>query len=158
MHKYSSKFWFLAGTLLVVLLLGTLFALAFWESLPSSPSATVPHALFTVIPAPTSTVILPDEFAGLVTPAPQGGIVSLEGISQGIFVQIKGTGGDGLRLRSDPGMDSTPRFLGRESEIFQVRDGPQFANDFIWWYLVTPYDEKRGGWAVSKFLAVVPKP
>jgi hypothetical protein len=64
----------------------------------------------------------------------------------------------GLRLRSGPGISSQPRFLGKEDEVFQVRDGPRFADEFTWWYLVAPYDEHRSGWAASKYLVLIETP
>jgi len=39
-----------------------------------------------------------------------------------------------------------------------VRDGPQEADGYTWWYLVAPYDENRAGWAASEFLAAIPSP
>ena len=79
-------------------------------------------------------------------------------IAVGAYVQISGTGGDGLRLRTDPGLDSEVRILGAESEVFQVEDGPKDVDGFTWWYLVGPYDASRRGWAVSNYLSVVQNP
>jgi len=97
----------------------------------------------------------PDAIAS-ATPTPQSLIVG--GIGVGMYVQITGTEGDGLRLRSGAGTTNPPRFLGREAEVFQVRDGPKDADGYTWWYLVTPYDESRSGWAAANFLAVVTEP
>ncbi|HZD55175.1 MAG TPA: hypothetical protein VE136_00510, partial [Anaerolineales bacterium] len=79
-------------------------------------------------------------------------------VAIGAYVQITGTGGDGLRLRTGPGLSNEVRFLGLESEVFEVRDGPQEADGYTWWYLVAPFDETRNGWAVSGFLSVVQNP
>ena len=49
-------------------------------------------------------------------------------------------------------------FVGEEEEIFLVKDGPQQADGYTWWYLVAPYDETRAGWAAADFLAAVPAP
>jgi hypothetical protein len=76
----------------------------------------------------------------------------------GAFVEITGTGGDGLRLRAEPGLDSDVRMLGGEAEVFQIRDGPREADGYTWWYLVALIDETRNGWAVSNYLAVVQNP
>ena len=45
-----------------------------------------------------------------------------------------------------------------DAEVFMVRDGPQTADGYTWWYLVAPYDETRAGWAAADFLVVVPSP
>ncbi|MGC8855692.1 MAG: SH3 domain-containing protein, partial [Anaerolineae bacterium] len=79
-------------------------------------------------------------------------------IRLGSFVQISGTEGEGLRLRSAPGLSSDQLFLGYDSEVFEVRDGPRQADGYIWWYLVAPYDETRAGWAAADYLSVVPSP
>jgi hypothetical protein len=76
----------------------------------------------------------------------------------GAYVQITGTGGDGLRLRADPGLDGEVRFLALESEMFQVMDGPRQEGDYSWWFLVAPYDEKVKGWAVANYLTIVQNP
>ena len=111
----------------------------------------------TVIPAPTSTpnvtpTYTPDPLiVGTPTLAP-------DVIGVGGYVQIIGTDGEGLRLRSDPGLNGTPAFLGFDEEVFEVHDGPQAIDGYIWWYLVAPYDETRAGWAVADFLGAIPSP
>jgi len=75
----------------------------------------------------------------------------------GAVVQISGTDGAGLRLRSEPGTASEVRFIGMDAEAFEVREGPQDQDDIVWWYLVSPYDEARSGWAASGYLTVVEK-
>jgi len=112
------------------------------------------QADLTVIPAPTSTSNVPatatiDPFAP--TPAPTG-------IAVGNYVQITGTEGEGLRIRSEPSLNGNPEFLGFDSEVFIVKDGPRQADGFTWWYLVAPYDETRVGWAAADFLSYVPSP
>ena len=79
-------------------------------------------------------------------------------INLGMYVQISGTNGEGLHLRTAPGKNSTPRFLGMEAEVFHVEDGPQYMDGFTWWYLVAPYDKNRSGWAVSNYLVIIQKP
>lgn len=111
----------------------------------------------TVIPAPTSTpdvtpTFTPDPLIfGTPTLAPD--VVGVGG-----YVQITGTDGEGLRLRADPGLNGTPVFLGFDEEVFEVREGPQEADGYTWWYLVAPYDETRAGWAAADFLGAIPSP
>ncbi len=110
-----------------------------------------------VIYAPTETPIPP-------TPLPVTPTIALDvpppasGISEGGYVQISGTGGDGLRVREGPGLDREPLFVGLESEIFQIIDGPHEADGYTWWHLSAPYDETIHGWAVSNYLAFVEAP
>lgn len=110
----------------------------------------VPYATMTpIIPTQTSDVTSSSD----VPPSPPPGDISL-----GITVQITGTGGDGLRLRSSPGLDGKVLYLGFEGEVFQVLEGPQEADGYTWWYLSAPYDEKVQGWAVSNFISVLQIP
>jgi len=112
-------------------------------------------AVMTIISAPTST---PQPVATLIeTPAAGVGTpgVIIGGIGTGTYVQISGTGGDGLRLRLLPGTSSEVRFMGYEAEVFKVMDGPKDQDGYVWWYLTAPYDESRSGWAVSNFLTVI---
>lgn len=112
-------------------------------------------AVLTIVPAPTSTI--GGQMSLFATPtATQPALsITIDGIRVGLFVQIFGTGGDGLRLRREPGTDTDTLFLGYESEVFKVVDGPKEADGFTWWYLTAPYDEKRSGWAASRFLRVI---
>lgn len=76
----------------------------------------------------------------------------------GAAVQIAGTGGDGLRLRNEPGLQGEVKYLGLEGEIFTIEEGPIQADDYTWWFLVAPYDETVRGWAVSNYLKAVQSP
>ena len=142
----------IAGCLILV----TLLSIGWTKPDPAREFGFAPADL-TVIPAPTSTpnvtpTSTPDPLIfGTPTLAP-------DVIGVGGYVQITGTDGEGLRLRSDPSLNGTPVFLGYEEEVFEVRDGPQEADGYTWWYLVAPYDETRAGWAASDFLGAIPSP
>ena len=132
-----------------------------WLLFSSQPfqSGGVPTAVVVVIPAPTSTqpgvVILTE------TPAPIPSVPAspLPGvIAAGVTVEISGTGEEGLNLRDSPGLNSNIQYLGFESEIFVVSDGPQEIDGLTWWYLVGFFDESRSGWAASNFLEVIQNP
>jgi hypothetical protein len=147
--------WVILGALLFagLLLLIAAIAIGFTSPLRSSDVGFAPANL-TVIPASTVTSSAPptatiDPFAP--TPAPIG-------IAIGNYVQITGTDGEGLRIRMEPGLNSEPQFLGYDSEVFIVRDGPREADGYVWWYLVAPYDEARAGWAAADFLSYIPSP
>ncbi len=145
--------------LAVALLLGLSLLIA--VSKPAQRPAGLVTAALTVIPIPSSTPLPPTLLPVTPTvtldpnlpPAPPAGEISV-----GVFVQISGTGGDGLRLRSGPGLSNEPQFLGFEGEIFQVEDGPVEADGYTWWRLKAPAGEQRQGWAVSNFLLFVQNP
>ena len=113
-------------------------------------------AALTVIPGPTSTPLISptptyDPAQGTATPLP--GEIAIGG-----YVQISGTNGEGLRLRNAPGLNGDHLFLGFDTELFQVIDGPQESDGYTWWYLLAPYDETRTGWAASDFLVAITEP
>jgi hypothetical protein len=127
---------------------------------PATPPAlAIISGAMTVIPAPTSTppylpptpTPLPPTPTATFTPAP--GQFAL-----GVYVEISGTGGDGLHIRSDPGLKSASLFLGYDSEVFQITKGPQQADGYTWWFLTAPYDKARSGWAAQSYLSVLQAP
>jgi len=147
--------WVILGAIVFAGLLTLLTAMSIGLTTPlqSSPIGFAPADL-TMIPAPTSTSNAPatptiDPFAPSPTPT---------GLALGNYAQITGTDGQGLRIRSSPGLDGEFVFLGYDSEVFLVKDGPQTVDGYVWWYLVAPYDDTRAGWAASDFLTYIPAP
>ncbi|MBT3338983.1 MAG: hypothetical protein HN855_03970 [Anaerolineae bacterium] len=121
---------------------------------PKADSPDFQVAELTLIPGPTSTPRIAatpthDPAIGTATPLP--GEIALNG-----YVQISGTDGEGLRLRSSAGLSGEPLFLGFDSEVFQIIDGPQKADGYTWWFLSAPYDDTRAGWAAEAFLESIP--
>lgn len=73
----------------------------------------------------------------------------------GSVVQIYNTEGAGLRLRSNPGTSSSIQFIGEELELFTVVNGPTEQDGYTWWYLESPYDKTRSGWAAADYLQLI---
>jgi hypothetical protein len=140
----------IAGILLII----TLIVIG-WTSPRFSPDVGFAPADLTMIPAPTHTpaATIPPTFDPNAAPEFDPDTINVSG-----YVQISGTGNDGLRIRSAPGLNTETNFRGEESEVFLVKDGPQEADGYTWWYVVASYDETRAGWAAADFLAVVPSP
>lgn len=143
------------GAILIagLLLLITIISIGFTSPLQPSDVGFAPANL-TVIAAPTVTSDAPptptiDPFAPTHAPT---------GIAIGNYVQITGTDGEGLRIRSEAGLNSESAFLGFDSEVFLVQDGPVVLDGYVWWFLVAPYDETRNGWAAADFLSYIPSP
>ena len=127
-----------------------------WTSPRYSPEVGFAPADLTMIPAPTRTPDVtptPTTDPNLVTPT-----LAPNTFGIGAYVQISGTEGEGLRIRSAPGLTGDTVFFGSESEVFVIRNEPQTADGYTWWYLVAPYDETRAGWAAADFLVIVPSP
>ena len=147
--------WVILGTLAIagVLTLITALAIGLLSAPPSSEVGFAP-ADVTVIAVPTST------FSGPPTPTidPFATPTNPSGIAIGNYVQITGTQGEGLRIRSEPGLNGNPEFIGFDSEVFLVQDGPREVDGYVWWYLVAPYDETRVGWAAPDILSYNAEP
>jgi len=79
----------------------------------------------------------------------------VNGVTIQKFVKIEGTGGVGLRIRRNPGVDAEIVFLANESEVFTVIGGPEEKDGILWWQLTTPYDDSRSGWASADYLVAV---
>ena len=124
---------------------------------PATPSQGYPTAPLTVVPGPTSTLYAPTATPTRVPtstsnmpPSPMPGTIGV-----GSTVQIFGTEGSGLNIRTQPGLGTDIRFVALDSEVFTVQAGPEIIDDITWWYLVTPLDDERTGWAASNYLSLV---
>ncbi len=151
--------WVWGGALLVGLsLVGGLWAALTLGKAPRAVESL--PAVVTVIPAPTPTPTPP------VTATPAGATATPippppplpSSLAVGVFVQIRGTGGDGLRVRTQPALDAPVVFLAKEGEVFHVVDGPHQADGYTWWQLTANGAPERTGWAVSNYLSVLPTP
>ncbi|HEY71295.1 MAG TPA: hypothetical protein G4O08_12010 [Anaerolineae bacterium] len=115
-----------------------------------------PTWVFSVIvnPSPTAEPTLQETALPEQTPEPEATTEILEAstFSVGDLVEVRGTEGDGLRIRGSPGFQGDILFLAVENEVFMVQDGPVLVDDLTWWYLVNPYSSEVRGWAVSVYL------
>jgi hypothetical protein len=156
-HRQSPSLinlWTIAGALLVAgCLMAITLLLIGWTRPPRAGDAGFVPADITVIAPSTLTPSPAPSATAAGTASAANGQLGI-----GAYVQIQGTEGAGLRIRSAPGLTSDTVFRGEEAETFKVTDGPQQADGYTWWKLVAPYDETRTGWAAADFLAVVPAP
>jgi hypothetical protein len=135
------------GLIMMTVCLGALFIFR------PPANTNVPLAVFTVIPAPTATVVLPTEV--IPTPTLSESEMQMGKIEIGVLVQITGTEGAGLRLRAEPGVSAAAVILGKDGEEFLVKDGPSHRDGYNWWKLESQKDAARSGWAAADYLAVV---
>ncbi len=113
----------------------------------AAPSATLPVP--TLPPTPTATPTQPA--SGVPVPG-------LTPLAVGNYVQVGGTGVDGLRVRSDPGLSAKTLYVAIDSEVFKIIDGPREADGYTWWYLEEPFKQTVKGWAVANYLAPAQNP
>lgn len=125
--------------------------------LPSQVVLFGPTPVIVVIPAPTATQTMDPSL--LPTPTTLGiSGQTAGGLMPGMYVQISGTGVEGLRIHLSPSLDSKVLFFGSDSEVFLITKGPENADGHVWWYLSAPYDQARSGWAVMDYLTSVATP
>lgn len=144
------------GFVITILVLFAVFI--FLIFLPNKQNQDQKIALITIIPAPTSTPVVGLTIVPTPTLELTETVVNNYKFRIGEFVQITGTSGEGLRLRSEPGRSFSVNFIGLDAEVFEVIDGPVEADGFIWWYLEAPYDKTRNGWSVDEYLQKVTVP
>jgi hypothetical protein len=137
------------------ILLGVLWS-ARAQNIRIAPST----ALLNVIEVPTSTPPIP-----VSTPMPtqvptskQQEPLPMGVIKIGDYVQVTGTGGDGLRLHETAGVAGKVNYVSIDTEVFKVKDGPVDADGYVWWELQDPYTDNVVGWGVANYLAVVQNP
>ncbi|HRN50319.1 MAG TPA: hypothetical protein PLC52_04070 [Anaerolineales bacterium] len=151
--RYATPHVLLAALGLAVLLGGA----AVFAMLAYLPASTVEDraAALTWIPGPTNTPAPTATLVPTSTPTPSFEPPASGQMGVGAFVQIIGTEGRGLNIRNAPGLATTIQFLAYDAEVFVVRDGPREVDGLIWWYIVTPVDAARAGWAAGTYLEVV---
>jgi hypothetical protein len=146
-----------------IIFAGVVFAIfvsILWSGKANSIALIPATAILNVIEAPTNTPIAPMHTqTPLVTPttsqqAPPPGA----DIAVGEYVQVSGTGGDGLRLHDTAGVSSKVGYVAIDTEVFSVKDGPVEADGYVWWLLQDPYTDNLAGWGVSNYLIVVQNP
>jgi hypothetical protein len=152
----SAKIWIIALILGGGLFVGLLILID--NSRPPRIQAGAVTAALTVIPSINETITPTSSDIFATETSPETPTIEPGSIGVGVFVQVSGTGGDGLRLRKGPGLEYEMQFLGLDGELFQIGDGPVDADGYTWWFVVGSYDETRQGWAAADFLEFVPNP
>lgn len=149
----------LAAILFALVIFG-IFVGLLWSSRAKNTPQTPATAILNIIDAPTETPMMQLATPTIATtptatqPVPsQGGDIAI-----GDYVQVSGTGGDGLRLHKSAGVSSEVQYIAIESEVFVVKDGPMNADGYVWWLLQDPYSENAAGWGVANYLAIVQNP
>lgn len=150
---FFSPITIITSVVLVVVMVILALIILFLGRSPAQSSAVLPQ--ITKIAAPTLTP-KPLEPTGISSPTPTSIFFLPEGvIGIGGYVQVIGTGGSGLRMRAEPGLDGDIQFTALDSEVFLVIDGPVEVDGYQWWHLEAPYDQTRNGWSAGDFLTPI---
>ena len=153
--------WAVVGGILGCGILITLLTIGYLTR-ASAGAALIVEPKLTVLYAATPTSLHETKQALTQTPAPTPSPTYPplpEGVFQlGELVAVSGTGGDGLRLRNEPGLSSVISSLALENEVFEIKGGPAAEDGYTWWYLVNPYDPEAAGWAAANYLRTFGSP
>lgn len=114
----------------------------------ATPAVVQPTALvITVTPSP----IVPTPTLSVTQPPPTPiASATPQGLYVGGYTIVTGTG-SALRLRSDPGLQSTTLKTVIDGTRLKLLEGPRAADDLTWWRLEDPTDGAQG-WAAERYL------
>jgi hypothetical protein len=131
--------------LCVVIALG---ALIVFRPINGNGAEQVPLVVVTVTPTPVvPTATLRPTDVPQPTLAPTA---TPEGLFVGGEALVSGTG-SALRLRSDPGLQSTTLKTVSDGTRLKILEGPRDADDLRWWRMQDPTDGAEG-WAAETYL------
>lgn len=142
-----------AGSILPAILIGgaiggcVLIGFAAWVGLSGSNRAEMAWPTALVVTATPTPVVPTPTPTSTPTPLPTPDRLTLGG-----YAQVSGTGGDALRLRSDPGLQTTTLETVPEGTRLLILDGPRDADNLTWWRLRNPASGAEG-WAAQLYLA-----
>jgi hypothetical protein len=119
------------------------------NKVPSIPIVTIIAPPTITIPVHTQPATNPTFEPTILPTLPPSAV---DAFLEGQLVAVSGTGGDGLRIRNQPGLEMMISFVALENEVFEVTGGPVEVDGYTWWFLVNPYDVTKSGWAASNFL------
>lgn len=150
----------IAGGIIFAFCVFAVLVATLWFSKAKEFTQIPATAMLRIIEAPTQTPLSPTH-----TPTPVSTPQSSQGepppgadILVGEYVQVSGTGGDGLRLHEAAGVSSAVKYIALEAQVFIVKDGPVDTDGYTWYLLEDPYTDNAAGWGASNYLVVVQNP
>jgi len=124
------------------------FAFVMWIGTGRAPNPASSVRATAVVVTATPSPVVP---TGTPVPTPLPSPTP-DRLTVGGYARVSGTGGDTLRLRSDPGLQTTTLKTIPEDSVLVILDGPREADDMAWWRLRDPSDGAEG-WAAQLYLA-----
>jgi len=115
----------------------------------ATPTATLPPRP-TDLPTPTFTVTRPPPTATHPPPSPT------PGLGPGATAQVGDTGGLGLVMHTDPGLNTAVIRVLQDGERVVIIAGPQQADGMTWWQVRDSGGQE--GWVAASFLQQVREP
>lgn len=144
----------LAGLALGVCALLGFGGLVGLKPLSSATGAPPTARVITITPSPVvpTPTLSPEQVVPtlvIASPTPTGLYIGGSAI-------VAGTG-SALRLRSDPGLQSTTLKTVNDGTRLKILEGPRNADDLVWWRLEDATDGAQG-WAAERFLTPATTP
>jgi hypothetical protein len=112
---------------------------------PPSPTATVTRMLPTPTVRPTATAVATPDFSAMP-----------ETITIGFYAKVANTDDVGVTVRGGPSINNAPITVASEGTVVFVVDGPEEANDLLWWHIELA--DGTSGWAAADFLEPSARP
>jgi len=118
-------------------------------STPTPAGVWTPAPLASPMPSATPVLTLP--VGAAATDVPAGAVGPIEA---GQRVRVGGTDQQGIRLRTEPGVDYDTLLIVEEGVELQILDGPREVDGYRWWQL--EMEDGTVGWSVEDWLEPVP--
>lgn len=109
-------------------------------------------------PMPTATQILPTPTVLATATAvatPDYNLVPEE-LTIEFYAEVANTDNVGVTVRGGPSTNNARVTVAPEGAVVLVLDGPEEANDFLWWHI--QMEDGTDGWAVSNYLIPAARP
>lgn len=128
-----------------------ILALIVIYSFPDTKENSLPTAVLKITPyQPTATISSADQTEITASTAQT---TALPGVfATGMNVRVSNTGGDGLKIHTEPTIESDTLTIASESSLWIIIEGPTINESRIWWKIQTQ-DSAVTGWAVQDYLA-----
>ncbi|RJQ43677.1 MAG: hypothetical protein C4545_02770 [Anaerolineaceae bacterium] len=140
---------FLLGTIMGLGLFALTLVVIF--SFPDTKSDAKPTAVLQITPYQPTPTISPENQVESDSSAQQA--TAIPGVfATDMRVRVSNTGGDGLKIHSEPNTESSTLTIASENSLWIIIEGPIINESRIWWKL---WSDETGttGWAVQDYLA-----
>lgn len=151
--------WLWLGMGVVITVIGIGVAIAFANSILARPPLSTASLEPTVIilTAPPSEQATETPIAPTPTPIPTftpvptpNTAVAPPELTVGFYAEVANTDGLGVTVRGGPSTSNASLLLAPEGTLLLVTDGPESANDYLWWQV--QLEDGTEGWAAGDFL------
>lgn len=112
---------------------------------PPSPMPTATLNLPTPTVLPTATAVATPDYTLIP-----------EALTIDFYAEVANTDNVGVTVRGGPSTNNARVTVASEGAVVLVLDGPEEANDFLWWHI--QMEDGTDGWAVSDYLIPAARP